>query len=275
VRLPVLLTGEAGVGKHWLARTMHEHGPDRQRFFARMDCARLPASAVLDVLCGPRSASLALGTIYLREPACLPRDAQERLARLLAEEDSAAARPRLLFGLRGDPQEVVRAGRLLAELYGRASTLTIALPPLRERLDELPHLLETLLRRAGAAIEHPCSRVSAEALHVLRAHSWPCNLRELYEVLLRACRHARGEQIELADLPFHLRHGPLPAERHLPLDELLEQAERRLIALALRLSKDNKTRAAELLAIWRPRLDRRLKHFGLLDAAEPETGAET
>jgi transcriptional regulator with PAS, ATPase and Fis domain len=271
VRLPVLLAGAAGVGKEWLARALHQLGPQRQHFFARIDCARLPPAAVVDVLFGPRSPLLALGTVYLREPASLPRDAQDRLARLLAEQESVETetRPRLLFGMRGDPQEAVRAGRLLEELYCRASTLTITLPPLRERLEELPRLVEVFLRRASEAMDCTRSRVSTEALQVLRGHAWPGNLRELYTVLLGACRHARGEQVELADLPFYLRHGPLPAEQRMPLDELLERAEQRLIEVALRLTRDNKTRAAELLAIWRPRLDRRLKHFGLLDATEP------
>ncbi len=268
VRLPVLLTGEAGVGKTWLARAIHQAGPDRQRFFARLDCAHLPPTAVAEVLFSLRSPVLTLGgTIYLREPASLPRDLQDRLAALLVEPD-ATPRPRLLFGLRGDPQEAVRGGRLLEELYCRISTLTIALPPLRERLDDLPRLVEQFLRRAAEATDRPVRAVSTEALQVLRAHSWPGNLRELYAVLLGACQHARGEQVELADLPFHLRHGPVPAERLLPLDTLLELTERRLIELALRLARHNKTRAAELLAIWRPRLLRRMGHFGMLDAPE-------
>src|SRR5262249_35205290 len=99
-------------------------------------------------------------------------------------------------------------------------------------------------------------------LTVLRNHAWPENLRELQEVLRQACRRAKGERIELADLPFHLRHGPLPPERKLPLDALLEKVESRLIALAMKLAQDNHTRAAELLEIWRPRLLRRLEKFG-------------
>lgn len=82
-------------------------------------------------------------------------------------------------------------------------------------------------------------------------------------MLRGAAGHARGERLELADLPFFLRSGPMPAEKKLPLDELLEQAERRLILLALRQARGNRTRAAEILGIWRPRLLRRLDHFGI------------
>src|SRR5581483_6204590 len=100
VRMPVLLTGEAGVGKTWLARAIHLRGPDRHRFFARLDAARLPAQAVADVLFGPRSALPTLGTIYLREPAALPRAVQDALARRLGEPE---ALPHLMVGLSGDP----------------------------------------------------------------------------------------------------------------------------------------------------------------------------
>jgi DNA-binding NtrC family response regulator len=98
---------------------------------------------------------------------------------------------------------------------------------------------------------------------VLRSYAWPNNLRELQAMLRAACRRAKGERIELADLPFHLKHGPVPADRHLPLDALLEQVEQRLIALAMKLTHNHQTRAAELLEIWRPRLQRRLEKFGL------------
>ena len=101
-----------------------------------------------------------------------------------------------------------------------------------------------------------------EAMNALRSHAWPENLRELFGVLQDACRRAKGSRIEPADLPFYLKHAALPAERHLPLDALLEQVERRLIALALRLAQNNQTRAAELLEIWRPRLQRRMEKFG-------------
>jgi DNA-binding NtrC family response regulator len=271
VRLPVLLIGEAGVGKEWLARAIHQRSPARHRSFARLDCARLPPQAVAEILFGPRHLLFSVGSVYLRESGSLPREAQERLAKILAThaEEEGAALPRFLLGMRGDPEEAVRSGRLLEELYCRASTLTISVPPLRARLDELPRLLEIFLRRAEEAGDHKVLRVSAEALRVLGAHAWPENLRELYTVVLGACRHARGEEIEVSDLPFQLRHGPLPAEHRLPLDELLESAERRLIELALRLARNNKARAADLLAIWRPRLLRRMEHFGLLGPAAP------
>src|SRR5262249_30531760 len=97
------------------------------------------------------------------------------------------------------------------------------------------------------------------------------NLRELLLVLREACRHAKGNRIELADLPFYIKQGPAAVDRHLPLDSLLQQVERRLIALALKLTNDNQTRAAELLEIWRPRLQRRMEALGLKDESTSDS----
>ncbi len=263
--LPITLVGEPGTGKRWLARAIHLRGPARQRYFAALDCARLPPPVLAELPLGPTARQLTLGTVYLREPQRLPREVQARLADLLGGDHTRDPDwgPRLIVGLSADPQEAVRGGLLLEELACLTGALTIALPPLRQRLDELSALVEQFLERARQVSPHPVRRASAEAMAVLRAYAWPGNVRELAAVVAGACRRAKGEQVEPADLPFHLRHGPLPAERQLPLDTLLEQAERRLIALALRLSNDNKTRAAELLAIWRPRLIRRMEHFGM------------
>src|SRR5437763_10081857 len=106
---------------------------------------------------------------------------------------------------------------------------------------------------------------------MLRAYDWPGNLAELYAVLVGASAHAGSERIDVADLPLYLRLGakqPTP-ERTLPLKELLEGAERRLIELALRRTGGNNSRAAELLAIWRPLLLRRMSALGIPDPTPP------
>jgi DNA-binding NtrC family response regulator len=156
----------------------------------------------------------------------------------------------------------IQGGRLLAELYYAASSVTIEVPPLRERLADLPRLIDVFLQRARELHPHRVQSVAGEAMNLLRTHSWPGNLAELQEVVNGVCRRAKGERIELGDLPFYLKQTAAPPERSLPLDPLLEQVERRLIALALKLAQDNQTRAAELLEIWRPRLIRRMEKLG-------------
>lgn len=260
--MPVTLIGEAGTGKHWLARAIHQAGASRDRCFACVDCRALPPILVDGLLLDPRGRRMALGTVYLREPGELPRDLQDRLAQVLRSGDEADA-PRWIVGHRADPAESVRAGRLVHELHCAASTLIVHLPPLRDRLADLDAFIDCFLARTRLLIEHKIALVSPEAALALRAHGWPGNLRELYDVLRAASARAKGERIELADLPFFLRNAPLPAEKKLPLDALLEQAERRLIERALRQAHGNRTRAAEILGIWRARLQRRMEHFGI------------
>jgi DNA-binding NtrC family response regulator len=185
--------------------------------------------------------------------------------------------PRLLAGTALDLSEEVRAGRLLERLHAWLSTLVIALPPLRQRLPDLPELVDRLLVRAreedGRSVV-----VAPSAGDLLRSYPWPGNVSELYAVLQSARRRATGERIEASHLPAAIRQavrldqtpGAVP-DRVVVLDRVLEEAERRLIQGALRRAQGNKSRAAELLAISRPRLLRRMEVLGIRDG-ETEAG---
>jgi len=148
-------------------------------------------------------------------------------------------------------------------LYGRLTALTVQVPAVADRLPDLPRLLDDLLPRAAETAEAGVRAVSDAALACLRQHRWPGNLAELYQTLVQACGRAKGEEIEADDLPFYLRGAPAPPAAPLPLDDILAKVERRLIELALRLANGNKSRTAELLSIWRPRLIRRLEQLDL------------
>jgi DNA-binding NtrC family response regulator len=272
---PVLLVGEPGTGKHWIARCIHHQGPARERCFAALDCARLPAAVLEAVLFGPNRASR--GTLYLREPASLPRDVQVRLGGLFVEGGDAEG-PRLMAGCSTDPLVDMQSGRLMEGLYYLLSPLVLTLPPLRDRQADLSLLVEEFLKRAqptGRAGEAR-PRVTAltpEAWEVVRAYSWPGNLRELYAVLQSACQRTATDRIDTGHLPAPVRLAVRMdetaagvAEKPLHLDQLLEQAERRLIILALRKAQGNRSRAAELLSIWRPRLVRRMEALGIVSS---------
>jgi two-component system NtrC family response regulator len=272
-RMPVTIVGEPGAGKHWLARAIHQASGQRDRCFAALDCRTLPPILVTELLLDVRGRRLALGTVYLREPAELPRELQDQIAGLLRSPESAEL-PRVIVGHRSEPADLVRIGQLSAELHAATGILTIALPPLRERLADIVALIAVLVDHLRLLTEAKTVSVSPEAILTLRSHTWPGNLRELAAVLDAAHHHARGERVDRADLPFYLRQGPLPADKTLPLDKLLEEAERRLIAQALKHAKGNRARAAEILGIWRPRLIRRLEHFGIGPKTPDDAGGQ-
>jgi transcriptional regulator with PAS, ATPase and Fis domain len=270
-RIPVLLLGEPGTGKHWVARTIHYQGSMREGTFAALDCARLPAARLAAVLFGESSPGRRpnLGTRYLKEPSFLARDLQAQLCADLRETEEDFG-PRIIAGCSTDPQEEIRAGRLAEDFYCRLSTLSISLPPLRERQADLPILVERLLQRSNHGNEHPITGLTSGAWELLRAYSWPGNLRELYTILQSACRRTTSDRIDASHLPAKLRLAvrleqmPQPMPEHpMRLDEILEQAERRLILSALRKANGNRSRAAELLSIWRPRLLRRMEALGI------------
>jgi transcriptional regulator with PAS, ATPase and Fis domain len=284
-RVPVLLVGEPGTGKQWLARTIHHHGPNREKPFAALDCAHLPPEALTAVLFGDGPGSkAAYGTLYLKEPGSLPRDLQSRLSlHLNSGETTRPTAPRWIAGSTVELEEEVRQGRLLEELRCSLSTVVIRLPPLRDRPADLPLLAEQLLERGDNKDGRKVSGLTPAAWELMRAHRWPGNLRELYAVLTAALAHAAGEFIDVIDLPPSLRRAArleqtLDAKdpRPLPLDRLLEEAERRLILLALERTRGHKARAADLLEIPRPRLFRRMKALGLRgpDEAVEEGGLE-
>jgi hypothetical protein len=265
----VLLVGEPGTGKHWLARCIHQYSRRSQETFAMMDAARLPAQAIAGLLFaqGGFGRPLRPGTLYLREPAALPPEMQARLADLIASwaPEGDGHGPRVIAGMQQDPDLDLKAGRLLPQLHALLGTLMIRVPPLRERLADLDGLMERLLPRAAAAANRAAPALTGEARDLLCSHLWPGNCAELFEALCGACMRARGERIEASDLPFYLRAVPPPPPHPLPLDTLLEQVERRLIGRALKQSGNNKTEAAQLLGIWRQRLLRRMEALGIDD----------
>jgi DNA-binding NtrC family response regulator len=275
--VPVLLLGESGAGKRTVARILHGASPRRERPFVALDCG-LPPAYLAEVLFG-EAAPANLGTLYLAEPSRLPRELQARLVEWLsrpeAQDDS---QPRLLAGTTADLAGETQSGRLLEDLHYVLSTLVLEAPPLRQRLADLPALVERMLGWMNEGAELAAPGLTDEAWAVFREHSWPGNLRELHDTLASARRRNRTGRIDTADLPAKLRllHrlGPAPAADPPPghsLDQLLEQSERRAIERALRRARGNKTRAAKLLGIWRPRLIRRMDALGIGD---PGSGAK-
>jgi PAS domain S-box-containing protein len=264
MRMPVLLVGERGVGKEWLARTIHAESPAREKPLFAIDCLHLPAAAVAWALFGPQALARRVhATLYLHEAARLPRELQARFVELFGGATGEAGGPRLIAGSSEDLEKVVQTGLLLEEFHCLVSPLTIRVPALRDRLADLPGLVERFLERASVGRDTPVVGLTNAAWELVRAFAWPGNLDELYAVLAGACGRAAGDRVDESDLPVFLRPVPVTADRTWPLDKILEQVERRLLELALVSAKGNKSKAADLLEIWRPRLLRRLEALGM------------
>jgi DNA-binding NtrC family response regulator len=293
--IPVLLVGEPGTGKRHVARIIHQQGPNCQRPLVPFDCEALPAEILERELFGgdrpqgrssgtesalssagrPRLALADGATVLIREILTLPRDLQGRLVAALD------TRVRLLATSVRDPETALDSEQLRPELYCALTGLVLRLRPLRERRDELPLLAQHLLERANERGGVQRTRLSPEAIESLMAYDWPGNLRELARVIDYAhdSPPRANSLIEPDDLPASIRGNlgagfapPLPPSPIEPLDEILALVERRLIESALRQARGNKSRAADLLGISRPRLYRRIKELDLPD--EPESDPE-
>lgn len=266
-RSPALILGEVGTGKDWIARTIHQCGPKRAGSFLPIACGRLPPS-VLGALLAELPKRKDVRTVYLEEPARLPRDLQVDLVQRFQDRESEPSQ--LLAGEIADPERAVQEGRLHESLYWLLSPLVLRLPPLRDRFDDLPQLVEEVLGRLRPELSQAVSRLSVDSWSILRAYRWPGNLDELFAVVRGACHRATSDTLEPAQFPAKLRllarlgeTSSIASAKKLALDDLLEKAERRLLILAMRKAKGNQSQAAESLSIWRARLARRLEALGI------------
>ncbi len=282
VRTPAWIVAETGSGLRSVASQIHERGSHAASPFLLLDCVALAPDRLEVVLFGAREGSFdpstATGaTIVLKHADQLARDVQARLVGLLASRVSDPRPFRLLAASHDAPEAARALGKLRDDLYFHLTGLVLRIPPLRERLSDLPVLAQNFLELADLPAGRRPIGFSEAAIDALRSYDWPGNLSELARVIEAAGRAAPGELIERDDLPMTIR-GEWAAAYPPPrpqgttntenLDAILELVERRLIEQALSLSRHNKSRAAERLGISRPRLYRRMKELNIEDLAE-------
>jgi two-component system response regulator HydG len=268
----VLLLGESGTGKELLARYVHENSPRAKQAFVATNCAALPESLLESELFGHEKGAFTGairaragrfveangGSLFLDEIGEIPPQIQVKLLRALQEGEVepvggrlVSTDFRLICATNRELQEDVRAGRFRDDLYYRINVVPIRVPPLRDRLEDVPLLAEHFLRmfvaRHGKAIEG----FSPEALERMMSYSWPGNVRELENAVERAVVLARQPLLGLNDLPAELREPGAGQGRQLTfsIGMPLEEVERRMIMETLQYTGGDKRLAADLLGI--------------------------
>ncbi len=279
--LTVLIQGESGTGKELVARAIHEKGPRARSAFVSVNCAAVPEALLESELFGhvrgaftgadrDRVGLLAHagdGSVLLDEIGELPLAMQAKLLRVLQEREVlplGATRPvplaaRVLSATNRRLRDEVAAGRFREDLYYRLAVVEIVLPPLRERLEDLPLLTTRLLDRLARADNRKPPALSAAALHKLMGASWPGNIRQLENVLSQALLFCSGDVIGPDDLAL-----PAPGVEHQPRGHRhFEMAEAAEIAAALAATRYNAAEVSRRLGIPRTSLYRKIKVYGL------------
>ena len=287
---PVHISGDSGTGKELVARLIHESGPRAEGSFVPVNCGAIPTELMESELFGHKKGSFTGavadkegligsaegGTLFLDEVADLPLHMQVKLLRVIQEK---AVRPvgetrevpvdvRILSATHRKLEELVKAGRFREDLYYRINVIELKVPSLRERLDDVPTLVEMLLDRVASQIGVPRPEMSDEAMDKLLEYSYPGNVRELENILERAVTLCSDNRVEPEDI--QLKQGAaveLPAAS--PeiegdgLEGQLESIEREAIVKALEQTRHNKTKAAALLGMTFRQLRYRVKKLGI------------
>ncbi len=294
-RYPVLLLGESGTGKELVARALHYQSAFRDRPFIPVDCGALAPTLIESELFGyvkgaftgaQRNHSGLLevargGTVFLDEIGDLPLDLQAKLLRAIQEREvrplgsnrSVAIDVRLVAATNRDLQAAVAAGAFRKDLFFRLNVINIKLPPLRERMMDLPLLIEHFLEKYNLP-GRPAKSFDEAALARMLRYSWPGNVRELENCVERAVALASGPLMQIGDLPSPLREWGLAAPAApavAPAIRPLAETEREAILSALQVLKGDKLLAARLLGIGKTTLYRKLKQYGQLS---PPAAAE-
>jgi two-component system response regulator AtoC len=287
----VLITGETGTGKELVAHVIHVNSTYRYGPLVKVNCAALPETLLESELFGHEKGAFTSaltqrkgrfemahkGSIFLDEIGEMSLSTQRKLLRVLQErefERVGGSIPikvdcRVIAATNKDLEAEVEAGRFREDLYYRLNVIRINMPPLRERKDDIPLLVEHFLDKHRYSPDSPPSRISEEAMQLLMKHDWPGNVRELENTVQRAVVLAQGGVItshhivisnfgdrQIVDVGRLVKEGA-------PLAEIVGQVEKMALAEAMQLAKGDRSEAARILGLDRPVLYEKLKEYGL------------
>ncbi len=283
----VLILGESGVGKELAAKAIQYNSPRRRRPFLAINCAAIPETLIESELFGHERGAFTGavgrakgkfeiadgGTLLLDEIGEMNLQTQVKLLRVLEEREfmrvggnrNIRVDVRVLAATNSDLQQRIDEGKFREDLYFRLKVITLAVPPLRDRSEDIPDLAAVFLDSLCRANDIPSKDLSPEALFALLNYAWPGNVRELKNLLESLVITVPGHRIGANDLPPPIR-GEEPGEKVLPRIEAgmtLRQMEKDLIEKTLARTAGNRTRAARILQIGVRTLQRKIKEYGL------------
>jgi DNA-binding NtrC family response regulator len=285
----VLITGETGTGKEGAARAIHALSPSKDRPLVVCDCAAVPENLFESELFGYRKGAFTgadrdkrglfeeadRGVIFLDEIAEIPTPVQAKLLRVLENHqfrplgatENTDIEVRVIAATNRDLGEAIRAGTFREDLYHRLNRVEIRLPPLRERLEDIPLLVRHFVQAFGKEYSKNLRGVARDVQKIFLKYLWPGNVRELENVLESASMVCRKDFIEVANLPKHLRdfEAPAGALSLLRKENLstLESLEREYIVYLLKVTRNNLRRSAGILGISRTTLYNKMAKFNL------------
>lgn len=291
-RTTVLITGESGTGKELVAKAVHRQSDRASANFVAVNCGAIPENLLESELFGHKKGAFTdavqdrsglfeqadNGTLFLDEIGELPLGLQVKLLRVLEDQrirrlGEATDREvdvRIIAATHRDLAKETEAGRFREDLFYRLNVLPIALPPLRDRREDIPLLVDHFLERNNARLGTEIENIDAEARRLLFEYAWPGNVRELENTIERAVVLAESAIISPTDLPDRIRDSRDPVQLQLNSSELSVKKTTRiveeiLIRRALQKTKSNRTRAAELLEISHRALLYKIKDYGITD----------
>ena len=286
-RTTVLLGGESGTGKGLLARAIHFHSPRKDAPFMKINCSSIPENLMESELFGYEKGAFTGamqshpgkfeqadgGTVFLDEIGDVPGPVQVKLLRVLQEREferlggtkTTHVDVRIVAATNQDLRAALEQGTFREDLYYRLNVLPINLPPLRQRKEDIPYLIDHFLEKFSADTGSRIKGITPAAVDKLRAYYWPGNVRELENIIERAIVLARSDSIGVDDVHLDQARASTPSGEmaFLPEGMTLDQYEQQLIREALLRSDDNKSRAARLLGLTRNALRYRLSQMGV------------
>jgi transcriptional regulator with PAS, ATPase and Fis domain len=283
---PVLILGESGTGKEMVARAIHYSGPFRDKPFIPVDCGSLVPTLIESELFGyvkgaftgamqSKEGLLAIadgGTVFLDEVGELPVDLQAKMLRALQEKEirpvgstkHVPINVRILAATNRDLEHAVAQGSFRRDLYFRLNVLSLRIPPLRERRQDIPLLAANVLERLSQTSAQ-AHELSDDAMKALLAYDWPGNVRELENCIERCCAMTTGTSIHTVDLPSYITGAPtqlITRAQETRIMRMVDLEKQTILGTITQLNGD-KLLAAKLLGIGKTTLYRKLKEYGV------------